>query len=118
MLSLFQLAVHELACVQSTVAGSAMSVLIHVRIEPLATASSADGSESARATSGLFGFWMSSDLHPATVTAARMPSPRASRVSFIFDLLIARARGSVAEFEHHGDRAVRRVGEVVHTLEG
>src|SRR3989337_2645002 len=117
MLKLFHEALYVCACVTSTLLPSIASyVLNHVRSVPPATASRASGSDSARAASGAFGFSTSSDLHPAAAITARRPRPRTVREICISDFLMVGSRGSVAELEHHGERAVARIGEVVHTV--
>src|SRR3990172_4088980 len=88
MLKLFHEALYVCACVTSTLLPSIASyVLNHVRSVP-----------------------------PATAITARRPRPRTVREICISDFLMVGSRGSVAELEHHGERAVARIGEVVHTV--
>src|SRR6266480_844874 len=89
-------------------------MLNHCRSVPPATASRTFGSVRIL-LDGSFGFWISSDLQPAAASAASAPSPRASFQIFIMRILLELGE-SVVEFQHAGERPVRRIGEVVHAV--
>src|SRR5688500_17563563 len=95
MFALFHDEEYDLAMADSGPAAvSPSQALNHVRRAPAATASTADGSDSARSASGSFGLLISSDLQLLSAAAtARALSARTNRIVCIgVDLLVKSER--------------------------